>query len=152
LSLMLRAGELTKPVPLAQPTQVWHLNTSRLPPATRNTLSDTIEAIIAGLRRIHIFYYKPQTWLPALRVEIASSITTNKARLATVVQGLKLQCSTAAMLEPYPLYLADRTVKATARSLPAFRHIATQQLASEYEGDLGEVFLAMHGYRSEVGA
>ena len=56
------------------------------------------------------------------------------------------------MLEPYPLYLADRTVKALARALPAFRQVTTQRIAEKHEGDVGEVFFAMHGYRSETGA
>ena len=72
-------------------------------------------------------------------------------RLATVVQGLKYQCATAAMLEPYPLYLADRTVKALAKAVPAFRQVTTQRICENYEGDIGEVFFAMHGYRSEAG-
>jgi hypothetical protein len=56
------------------------------------------------------------------------------------------------MLEPYPLYLADRTVKALARSIPAFRQVATQQISERYDGNISEVFFAMHGYRSEAGA
>jgi hypothetical protein len=55
------------------------------------------------------------------------------------------------MLEPYPLYLADRTVKALARAVPAFRQVTTQRISEKYEGDIGEVFFAMHGYRSEIG-
>ena len=55
------------------------------------------------------------------------------------------------MLEPYPIYLADRTVKALARAIPAFRQVTTQQISKRYEGDIGEVFFAMHGYRSETG-
>lgn len=45
------------------------------------------------------------------------------------------------MLEPYPIYLADRIVKSLARSLPAFRQIATQYISEKYDGDIGEVFL-----------
>jgi hypothetical protein len=55
------------------------------------------------------------------------------------------------MLEPYPIYLADRTVKAVARAIPAFRQVTTQRISEHYEGDIGEVFFAMHGYRSEAG-
>jgi hypothetical protein len=55
------------------------------------------------------------------------------------------------ILEPYPLYLADRTVKALVRAVPTFRQVATQRLSERYEGDIGEVFFAMHGYRSESG-
>jgi hypothetical protein len=55
------------------------------------------------------------------------------------------------MLEPYPIYLADRTVKALARAIPAFRQVTTQHISEKYDGDIGEVFFAMHGYRSESG-
>jgi hypothetical protein len=55
------------------------------------------------------------------------------------------------MLEPYPVYLADRTAKALARAVPAFRQVTTQRVSEKYQGDIGEVFLAMHGYRSEAG-
>jgi hypothetical protein len=55
------------------------------------------------------------------------------------------------MLEPYPNYLADRTVKALARALPAFRQVTTQRIAQDFDGDIGEVFFAMHGYRSDSG-
>jgi hypothetical protein len=55
------------------------------------------------------------------------------------------------MLEPYPIYLADRTVKALARAMPAFRQVTTQRISEQYRGDIGEVFFAMHGYRSDSG-
>lgn len=43
-------------------------------------------------------------------------------------------------------------VKALARAIPAFRQVATQQVSERYEGEVGEVFFGMHGYRSESGA
>ncbi len=55
------------------------------------------------------------------------------------------------MLEPYPIYLADRTAKALARAIPAFRQVTTQRISEGYEGDVGEVFFAVHGYRTESG-
>jgi hypothetical protein len=150
LSLVLRAGELTRPTPITQPEQPWHLSASKL--RNSESIAKSVARILDGLNQIYVFYYRPQSWLPAIRIEISGAVANNEARLATVVQGVKMQCSTAAMLEPYPLYLADRTVKAAARALPALRHISTQQLASEYSGNLGNVFMAMHGYRSESGA
>ena len=55
------------------------------------------------------------------------------------------------MLEPYPIYLADRMARALARALPAFRQVMTQKISERYGGDIGEVFFAMHNYRSESG-
>jgi hypothetical protein len=152
LTFLLKPGEFTRPMPLEQPDQKWHLNTGRAPEKIRDRLKGLAADIISNLERIHVFYYKPHDWLPALRVEVAHNIATNNHRLAVVVQGLKHQCATPAMLEPYPLYLADRTVKALARSIPAFRHVTTQHISERYDGDVGEVFFAMHGYRSESGA
>lgn len=156
LTLLLNAGELTKPVPLEHPRDqdgnlTWHLNTGRLPEQMRAEATALADDIILALAAVHVFYYKPHDWLPALRVEVAEGIAKNSHRLATVVQGLKHQSATPSMLEPYPIYLADRTVKALAQAMPAFRQVATQQVSERYAGDIGEVFFALHGYRSETG-
>lgn len=156
LTLLLNAGELTKPMPLEHPRDAqgnitWHLNTGRLPREIGREANALADEIISALGAVHVFYYKPHNWLPALRIEAAAGITNNPHRLATVVQGLKHQTATPSMLEPYPIYLADRTVKALARAIPAFRQVTTQHISEKYNGDIGEVFFAMHGYRSEAG-
>ena len=152
LTMLLEPGELTKPLPLEAPAQEWHLNTGSIPAEKRDTVDELAESLPAWLNAVHVFYYKPQEWLPALRVEVPGSIAKNNHRLAIVVRGLKDQCATAAMMEPYPIYLADRTVKSLARALPTFRQVATQRISEGYDGDIGEVFFAMHGYRTESGA
>jgi hypothetical protein len=131
---------------LEPPTQPWHL-----PGGLHSRAGSLAADIIDGLGEICIFYYKPHEWLPALRIETARQVALNPHRLAVVVQGLKHQCAVPSILEPYPLYLADRTVKALARAVPTFRQVATQRLSERYDGDIGEVFFAMHGYRSESG-
>jgi hypothetical protein len=136
---------------MEQPEQNWHLNTGRIPESVKRRADELSGEIVNGLSRAMVFYYKPHVWLPALRVEVGDSVAANTHRMATVVQGLKHQCATASMLEPYPVYLADRTVKALARAMPAFRQVTTQSISQSYEGDIGEVFFAMHGYRSETG-
>ena len=156
LTMLLDPGEITKPTPLAHPRDqegniTWHLNTELLPEEIRDTATAIATKAIAALKSLQVLYYKPQSWLPALRIEIAESVTTNQHRLATVIQGIKHQTSTPSMLEPYPIYLADRTVKNLARAVPAFRQAATQQISEEYNGNIEDVFFAMHGYRSETG-
>jgi hypothetical protein len=156
LTLLLNAGELTKPIALDHPRDgqgniTWHLNTGRLPVELKAKANDLADEVLAALSAVHVFYYKPHEWLPALRVELAATVASNPHRLATVVQGLKHQSATPSMLEPYPVYLADRTAKALARAVPAFRQVTTQRVSEKYQGDIGEVFFAMHGYRSEAG-
>ena len=155
LTMLLNPGELTKPCRLDSQDNdrnvTWHLATRRLPGETQRQAVELADAIISALDSLQVFYYKPQVWLPALRIEVSAGIACNMHRLATVIQGIKHQTATPSMLEPYPIYLADRTVKALARSISAFRQMTTQRISEQYEGDIGEVFFAMHGYRSETG-
>ena len=156
LTVLLNPGELTKPRALEHPRDsegniTWHLNTGRLSASLKSRTSELADGIVSSLGVVHVFYYKPQDWLPALRVEVSESVVSNTHRLATVVQGLKHQSATPLMFEPYPIYLADRTAKALARAIPAFRQVTTQRISEKYAGDIGEVFFAMHGYRSEAG-
>ena len=58
------------------------------------------------LENLRVLYYKPHTWLPALRLEMPRGVAENDHRLATVLYGIKHQCATPSMLEPYPLYMA----------------------------------------------
>ncbi len=152
LTLLLNPGELTRPRTLEKPEQQWHLYTGTLPAALKKQVDELASKIVEALGHIQVLYYKPHGWLPALRIELGESIAANPNRLATVIQGLKHQCATPSMLEPYPVYLADRTVKALARAIPAFRQVTTQRISEQYEGEIGEVFFAMHGYRSETGS
>lgn len=156
LTMLLNPGELTKPRLMEHPRDsegniTWHLNTQRLPAQWKRQAAELAAEIVSVLGTLRVFYYKPQDWLPALRIEVSASVASNAHRLATVVQGIKHQTATPSMLEPYPIYLADRTVKALARAIPAFRQVTTQRISEQYEGDIGEVFFAMHGYRSETG-
>ncbi len=151
LTLLLEAGELTKPLPLEQPGQAWHLAASALPLEMHQEAQKLADDIVSALQDVRVLYYKPHQWLPAVRLEVPANVADNRHRLAIVIQGIKHQCATPGMLEPYPLYLADRTVKALARAVPAFRQVTTQQISERYEGDIAEVFFGMHGYRSESG-
>src|SRR5690606_28848991 len=73
LTLLLNPGELTKPVQLEHPRDsegniTWHLNTGRLPAELQKKASELADEIVSALRPVHVFYYKPHHWLPALRV------------------------------------------------------------------------------------
>lgn len=149
LTLIMESGEYTAPLGLTPPSGEWHINTANL--RERDAARVAEERIVAALGNLRVLYYKPRAWLPALRVEIPRGVAENPHRLAMVLEGLKRQCAAPSMLEPYPLYMADRFVKALSVSVPAFRHITTQHIAENYKGDAGEIFFAMHGFRSEKG-
>ena len=156
LTLLLNSGELTEPRQLEHPRTsdgkiTWHLDTGQLPGDVRAPAKELADEIVRALGPLHVTYYKPQEWLPALRIEMSQSVATNKHRLATVVQGVKHQTITPSMLEPYPVYLADRMVKALRRGVKGFRQVATQRVSEEYKGDIGDVFFALHPYRTDSG-
>jgi len=142
LTAILNPGEFISPVPLVPPSQPWHLKT---PSGEINKEFDDI------LRKVYVMYYKPHKWTPALRIEMASSMATNNARIAILLHGLRYQCGTPGILEPYSLYIADRMVKHLGKGIHAFRQAATKRIAELYEGDLGEIFFSMHEYRTESG-
>ena len=61
-------------------------------------------------------------------------------------------CNVALLdLEPYPLYLADRMVKQMGKVIPAIRKATTQEMLQFWDQAEAEVYLLMHGYRTEIG-
>lgn len=151
LSLILEPGEYTRPLPLKNPDSPWHIN---LPSFldSKEKARKVVGEIVNLLNSVKVIYYCPAQWWPALRLEVSQAIADNPSRLSTVLKAIEHQCQAAAIMEPYPLYMADRMVKHLARSIPVFRQIASQNLAENYAGDIGEVFMSLHGYRTESGA
>lgn len=148
MTFILSAGEYTTPIPLEKPIGKWHLASSK----DDQKLDRVIDEITSLLEKIHVVYYKPHSWMPALRLEIPSSVATNKSRLSILFQGLRYQCGTAGIMEPYPLFMADRMVKHLGSAMPAFRQSSTRQIIELYEDeDFSEIFFTMHGYRTEGG-
>lgn len=151
LSLVMEPGEYTRPMSLTAPENPWHINLSPIKEGKEQT-KKIVDEITKLLNGVKVIYYRPVQWWPALRLELAQSIADNPSRLSIVLKGIEHQCQATAIMEPYPLYMADRMVKHLARSIPVFRQIASQNLAENYDGDIGEVFMSLHGYRTETGA
>ena len=142
LTALLSPGEFTTPVSLHEAESPWHL---------KRPNSDIDRSFDSVIRRVQVLYYRPHNWTPAFRIEMAPAIATNCARIAVLLQGLKHQCATPGILEPYPLYMADRMVKHLGGAIPAFRQVATRRMAELHQGDVGDIFFNMHGYRTESG-
>jgi len=143
LTTLLRPGELIKPTPLQQNVEEWHIK------SPSDEFSEPIENLISSFKNIYIFYYRPNPWTPALRIEISKSIVDNPARMGTLLQGIKYQCDAPGIIEPYPLYIADRMVKHLITGLSAIRQCTTRQMVElDDNPDLSDIFFIMHGYRS----
>ncbi len=151
LSLLLAPGEFTKPLPLQGSHAPWHLTLKPFSGDPKHHITNIRDEVLSLLDSVHVLYYRPNKWLPALRLELSQSVVQNKARLATVIHAVRYQCGTPSVFEPYPLYMADRMVKHLPRALPAFRQVTSQHLAETYPGDINDIFFALHGYRTDAG-
>lgn len=145
LSLILDAGEFIRPIQLEEPQQPWHIDK---PPWELKKIIDEVKSL---LYELHVIYYRPYDHFPTLRIEISQSIAKNSQRLGILFESLKLQCGVPGLMEPYPLYLADRMVKHLGTALSAIRETTTQKMLVEWEDHLGNIYLGMHEYRTEWG-
>lgn len=147
LTSILKSGEYTSPVKYDQPNEDWHLKM----PYRDAELENLFEVILKALSRLHIIYYRPHIYTPALRIEVPQSVASNKYQLSLLLKAINFQCGTAGIMEPYPLYMADRMVKNLSNAIPAFRQTATKRMAESFKDDLSEIFFSMHSYRTESG-
>jgi len=145
LTFIMEAGEFIGPIPMQQPSQEWHITT------TDSALQGIIKKIVAAAGNLQIVYYRPFDHSPALRLEISRAIANNPQRLSLLFESLRLQCGPPSILEPFPLYLADRMVKHLGTALPAIRRTTTQEMSLRWEETLGNMYLAMHAYRTDFG-
>ena len=141
LSFILEPSELVGPIPLEQPSQEWHINN----PLKFKPLFDKI---VNYLKEIHVIYYRPFAHVPALRIEVSKNVAQNNNRLSVLLEAIKLQCIGGGIMEPYPLYLADRMVKHLGTAVPAMRKAMMQEMAKDWGDDITGLYLAMHGYRT----
>ncbi len=130
-------------------TESWHISTKVF--SEPKHLVEKVQKCIRAVKRLHITYYKPKPFLPALRIEIPASLASNGAQLKMLLRGVEFQTQTPGILEPYPLYMADRMVKNLSSAIPAFRQTVTNSMALETEGDLTDLLLNMNSYRTENG-
>ncbi len=151
-TLILEPGELAGPVDMEQPQESgwsgWHLNREFL----REEAHESAVQVEQALSKIRIVYYKPAQHSPALRLEFPEYVASNEIRLAIVLEAVRDQSSIPGLVEPYPLYYADRMAKSIWVSIPAIKQILTRRSVEGYSGKIEDVFFALHGYRTERGA
>ncbi|MCL4420461.1 MAG: DNA double-strand break repair nuclease NurA [Candidatus Thermoplasmatota archaeon] len=103
------------------------------------------------LPNISTIYFRPNAYSPVLRIEVSKSVSKNKSRLRTLMEAIQIQTTSLSIMEPYPLYLADRMVKHLSTAIPAIRKASFQNISENWSGDISNVYMGMHGYRTESG-
>ena len=144
LTMLLKPGEYTEPV-LFTHDEAWHSNL----PYQDNTLETMMADVIFGIRNLHVMYFKPFPWSPALRIEMPYYIANDEENIEILLQNLKQQCDIPSILEPFPLYMADRIAKRISPAIPAYKQIIQNQLLNEHDQDENDTLFMMHSYRTE---
>ena len=146
LTMVLETGEYTKPL-LFTNEEGWHHNL----PYQNDTLEELMGDVIYGIRKLHVVYYKPHPWSPAIRIELPFYIAEDKNKLEILLHNIKCQCEIPSIMEPFPLYMADRIAKKISPAISAYKQIIINQLINEPGQHEKDILFMMHSYRTESG-
>ena len=146
LTMILDAGEFTRPK-LFTSEEGWH---ERLPYEDED-VKLLMEQVVKGIKNLCVVYYKPHSWCPALRIEVPLAVARDETKLNAVLYNVKNQCQTPSIMEPFPLYMADRIAKHMAPAIPAYKQIIMKQMTEQYDNNEKDIFFLMHSYRTEGG-
>ena len=142
-TVILEPGEYTVPLPIYQNDEPYHL--------PRAVCTKDEEATLNGtLREVQAVYFRPFGWSPALRLEVPGSIANSLTRLSILFEGITRQLFSPAVLEPYPLFLADRMVKSLGAGVAVIEQTVMQHVA-DAGGDVELTMLCLQNYRTEGG-
>jgi hypothetical protein len=147
LTLILDPGEFTRPK-LFTSEEGWHV---RLPYEDEE-LRVLMQQVISGIKNLSVIYYKPHPWCPALRIEMPSATAGDETKLNPILINIKNQCQTPSIMEPFPLYMADRIAKHMAPAIPAYKQIIMNQMTQLNDHNEKDIFFLMHSYRTEGGS
>lgn len=147
-TLLLEPGEYTRPLavyagpPGGEPEE-YHLPRSFCSEADQQQMN-------RALQEIRAIYYRPFGWVPALRLEIPGAIANSVTRLSIALEGLTRQFFSPAVVEPYPLFLADRMVKSLGAGVSVIEQTVAQHVVDRGV-DIELTMLCLQNYRTEGG-
>ena len=102
----------------------------------------------ALFEELQVVYFKPHPWSHAYRVEMPRIISENEQRLHSVLDNIKRQCTNPAMMEPYPLYVADRFAKSLTKGANALLDVVRHDVTAKSE-DPETAYAMLNTYRTE---
>ena len=164
LSLVLEPGEYVGPFTPQRPApgraasgaSGGRLLAGRIPGGPR--ARSLAEAIADAVNAVRVLYYRPHSYSPAIRLEVGGiGPGDDRERTAALLEAVRLQSAGPGLMEPYPVYMADRMAKSLPRALPAMRGIAVSAMSRTWgpaarDGGSGmgiaELYIAARGYRT----
>ena len=147
-TLLLEPGEYTSPLsvyggPPGGEPETYHLSADFCTQQNQAQMNQALQVI-------HAVYYRPFGWVPALRLEIPGSIANSPTRLSIALEGITRQIFSPAVVEPYPLFLAERMVKSLGSGVSVIEQTVAQHVADQCV-DIELTMLCLKNYRTEGG-
>lgn len=147
-TLLLEPGEYTAPLSVyggspGDEPEKYHLPTEFCPEDDQRAMNEALQAIRA-------IYYRPFGWVPALRLEVPGAVANSLTRLSIALEGIARQFFSPAVVEPYPLFLADRMVKSLGSGVSVIEQTVAQHVADRGV-DVELTMLCLQNYRTEGG-
>ncbi|MFL6436602.1 MAG: DNA double-strand break repair nuclease NurA [Terriglobales bacterium] len=151
-TFILNPGEYTRPLSILAPSESYHLLQSTTISDHRVELVEkaTVAALNAVMQDLRVVYYRPYGWLPAIRLELPGSIASSSTKLSRALDGVLRQFFSPAVMEPYPLFLADRMVKSLGSGVAVIEQAVAQQVVADAT-DIETTMLCLQNYRTEGG-
>ena len=141
-TLILDPGEYTTPLPIYA-DEDYHL------PGKFCSEQDD-QRMNSALSEMQVIYFRPFRWVPALRLEVPGAIAHSPTRLSLVLRGIESQFFSPAVVEPYPLFLADRMVKSLGAGVTVMEQTISQYVTDNSD-DIELTMLLLQNYRTEGG-
>jgi hypothetical protein len=145
-TLILAPGEYTAPEPIYHfggEDQEYHLPAGSCPAPTQTLIN-------RHLSEMRVIFFRPFGWVPAIRLELPNPIASSVTRLSMVLHGIERQFFSPAVIEPYPLFLADRMVKSLGAGVTVIEQAVAQHVVGN-STDVETTLLCLQNYRSEGG-
>jgi hypothetical protein len=147
-TLILEPGEYTHPMRIYDEASGGELDRYHLPKAFCPESDDA--PVREAMRATRVIYYRPFGWVPALRLELPGAMATSPTRLSIALEGITRQYFSPAVVEPYPLFIADRMVKSLGAGVAAIEQAVSQHVA-DGGADTELTILFLRNYRTEGG-
>jgi len=147
-TMILNPGEYTRPLPIHDESDPASQQVDHLP--EKYCPKKDMDELVVELRSLRVIYFRPYGWLPALRIELPASIASTNTRLSMVLEGVTRQFFSPAVVEPYPLFLADRMVKSLGSGVAVIEQTVAQHVAGD-SPDVENTLLFLQNYRTEGG-
>jgi hypothetical protein len=140
-SLLLEPGEFTVQVP-PDTKEIELVTAIPIKDEKFAALRDSIAADYSGHRA---FYYRPEKWTQAFRIETADTVYQDSGALSRLLSSITSQCCVPGINIPYPLYKAAEISNNMEQALCTTSENAASILAHENPDISSEIFRFLKG-------